>query len=75
MAANLFDMNGYTVGMNDPYSNSETPDCPFMYQSMMLEVNKKVYMEDGSLRLKHDKGYKKPVRELITNLITHLVIQ
>ena len=75
MAANIFDMNGYTVGINDPYSNSETPDCPFRYQSMMLEVNKKVYLEDGSLRLRNDKGYKKPVRELITNLITHLVIQ
>ena len=71
---NLFEDNGYKVGINNPYSNSETPDCPFHYQSMMLEVNKKVYMEDGSLRLKHDKGYKKPVRDLITNLITHLVV-
>ena len=71
---NLFEENGYKVGINNPYSNSETPDCPFHYQSMMLEVNKKVYMEEGSLRLKHEKGYKKPVRELITDLITHLVV-
>lgn len=74
-AVNLFEENGYKVGINEPYSNSETPDCPLLYQSMMLEINKKVYMEDKTLRLKHAKGYKKPVRDLITHLITHLVIQ
>ena len=51
LAVNLFEDNGYKVGINEPYSNSETPACPFSYQSMMLEVNKRRYMEDGSLRL------------------------
>ena len=74
MTVNLFEENGYKVGINNPYSNSEAPDCPFIYQSMMLEVNKKVYMEDDTLRLRHDTGYKKPVRDLITNLITHLAV-
>ena len=36
LAINLFEDNGYKVGINEPYSNSETPDCPFSYQSMML---------------------------------------
>ena len=74
LAFNLFEMNGYTVGINDPYSNSETPDCPFIYQSMMLEINKRVYMEDDTLRLKHGKGFKKPVRDLTTSLITQLSV-
>lgn len=40
LVVNLFEDNGYTVGINNPYSNSETPECPFVYQSLMLEVNK-----------------------------------
>ena len=74
LAVNLFEENGYKVGINEPYSNSETPDCLFIYQSMMLEINKKVYMEDGSLRLKHRKDYKKSVRDIITNLISSLSV-
>ena len=71
MAVNLFEENGYKVGINDPYSNSETPDCPFPYQSMMLEVNKNAYMDD-TLRLKHNPVYKKNVRDLMANLISYL---
>lgn len=50
-AVNLFQDNGYNVGVNNPYSNSETPYCPFLYQSMMLEINKRAYMDD-TLRIK-----------------------
>ena len=25
----IFEDNDYKVGINEPYSNSETPDCPF----------------------------------------------
>ncbi len=74
LALNLFDENGYRVGINEPYSNSETPNCAFLYQSMMLEVNKRVYMEEGTLRLKTNTAFKKPVRELMTQLIQSLTI-
>jgi N-formylglutamate amidohydrolase len=72
LAVNLFEDSGYKVGINNPYSNSETPDCPFRYQSMMLEVNKGAYMEDTSLRLIHNSAYKKNIRELITRLVSEL---
>lgn len=72
MAVNLFEENGYKVGINEPYSNSETPACPFLYESMMLEVNKKAYMEDGSLHLKTNRAYKRSVHELMIFLLTHL---
>ena len=75
LAVNLFEDNGYKVGINEPYSNSETPDCPFTYQSMMLEVNKKVYMEDGSLRLKKDSINRKSIRELMTTLLLELSVK
>ena len=72
LAVNLFEDNGYKVGINEPYSNSETPACPFLYQSMMLEVNKKTYMEDGSLHLKTDSAYRKSVHDLMIALLSQL---
>ena len=72
LAVNLFEDNGYKVGINEPYSNSETPDSPFPYKSMMLEVNKRAYMEDGSLRLIHNTYYKRNVRDVIQTLLSDL---
>jgi hypothetical protein len=72
LAVNLFEDNGYKVGINEPYSNSETPDCPFSYQSMMLEVNKRAYMEDGSLHLLRNTKYKCNVRTVFQNLLSEL---
>ena len=51
-----------------------SPECPFLYQSMMLEVNKKAYMEDGTLRLKQHVPYRKSVRELMTTLLSALSV-
>jgi N-formylglutamate amidohydrolase len=72
LAVNLFEDNGYKVGINEPYSNSETPDCPFTYQSMMLEVNKKAYMDGETLRLRHNMEFRKSIRELMINLLSEL---
>ena len=72
LAVNLFEDNGYKVGINEPYSNSETPDCPFSYQSMMLEVNKRAYMEDGSLHLRRNTKYKCNVRAVFQTLLSEL---
>ena len=52
MAVNHFMDCGYKVGVNTPYSNSETPDCPFHYHSMMLEINKRAYLQPGSIQLR-----------------------
>ena len=75
LAINLFEDNGYKVGINEPYSNSETPTCPFIYQSMMLEVNKNAYMKDGSLLLKENTVKRKSVRELMTFLLSELSVK
>lgn len=72
LAVSLFEDSGYKVGINEPYSNSETPDCPFAYQSMMLEVNKRAYMEDGTLCLKRNSVYRKTIRDLMTTLLSKL---
>ena len=62
---NLFEDNGYSVGINYPYSNSEAPECAFGYQSMMLEVNKRVYLEGRTPYLKTHCDKKKSVREVL----------
>ena len=72
LAVNLFEDYGYKVGINEPYSNSETPGCPFSYQSMMLEVNKRAYMEDGSLHLIRNTKYRRNVRTVFQNLLSEL---
>ena len=37
---------GFKTGLNHPYSNSLSPKMPFAYQSMMIELNKKTYLND-----------------------------
>ena len=46
--------SGYSVSINKPYSNSITPNCPFTYKSIMIEVNKKVYMDERLLLLNNN---------------------
>jgi hypothetical protein len=69
LAVNLFEENGYKVDINEPYSNSETPDCPFRYQSMMLEVNKRTYMDQNNLHLKCPSHFKQEVDSVISQLL------
>ena len=56
-----FKARGYKVGINEPFSNSKTFSVPVRYHSVMIEVNKKLYMNEQTLekaegfeRLKQD---------------------
>ena len=40
---------GYKVGINTPFSNSKTFDVPVEYHSVMIEVNKRLYMNERTL--------------------------
>ena len=45
----FFKEYGYRVRLNEPYSNSITPHEDFFYNSMMIELNKSLYLnEDGT---------------------------
>lgn len=46
---------GYKVGINIPFSNSLTPKVPASYASIMIEVNKKTYMNEKLLMLKRNR--------------------
>ncbi len=48
---NTFEKAGYSVAFNSPYSNSMAPAMPFKYQSMMIELNKRTYMDEKTLKL------------------------
>ena len=43
----IFKDSGYKVGINNPYSNSITPEKDNGYKSIMIEVNKKLYLRNG----------------------------
>ena len=56
-----FESLGYNVGINTPFSNSKTFEVPVEYHSVMIEVNKRLYMNEETLEktdgfdsLKHD---------------------
>ena len=44
-----FDSLGYKVGINEPFSNSKTFAVPMKYHSVMIEVNKRLYMNEQTL--------------------------
>ena len=48
---NEFTKSGYSVEINKPYSNSIIPDTGFEYKSILIEVNKRVYMNEEILTL------------------------
>ncbi len=44
-----FQKMGYRTEINDPYSNSVSPDCGMLYHSLMIEVNKRTYMRGETI--------------------------
>ena len=44
-----FKSQGYKVGINEPFSNSKTFAVPVKYYSFMIEVNKRLYMNEETL--------------------------
>lgn len=46
--ASIFRLAGYKVVFNKPYSNSITPKSECTYKSIMIEVNKKLYLKNGN---------------------------
>ena len=43
---------GYKIGINEPFSNSKTFAVPVQYHSVMIEVNKRLYMDESTLMKK-----------------------
>ena len=48
-----FASRGYKIGINTPFSNSKTFEVPVKYNSVMIEVNKRLYMNEQTLEKNH----------------------
>ena len=51
----IFEDYAYKVRLNEPFSNAITPDTDFCYKSLMIEVNKKVYMNEETMILNRNQ--------------------
>ena len=52
---NEFNNSGYSVKMNEPFSNSITPETEKQnYKSVMIEVNKRIYMNTNTMQLNNN---------------------
>ena len=51
LVINYFESCGYKVSINTPYSNSITPVHPITYKSFMIELNKRIYMNEENISL------------------------
>ena len=61
----FFIIRGFNVGINNPYSNSICVNSDLNYKSIMIEVNKKLYMDEERMT-KHSDFYK--INHLINSL-------
>ena len=49
LIAESFRKQGYKVGINTPYSNAIAPETGYTYHSIMIELNKRVYLNEQTL--------------------------
>lgn len=66
-----FEGAGLTVGINKPYSNSITPDSIYCYRSLMIEINKRIYMNENTL-LPNSFSFK-ALRTFLNNIYKQLL--
>ena len=67
-----FDRQGYKVRVNEPYSNSIAPVTNFIYSSLMIELNKRIYMNEDTLEITSGaKLVRNVLRQIYGILINH----
>ncbi len=56
MVGDVFTNTGYRIAYNEPYGNSISPEMNFNYHSIMIEVNKALYLDrDSNKKLEFQK--------------------
>jgi N-formylglutamate deformylase len=61
---------GYKVGINTPFSNSKTFSIPSKYHSVMIEINKRLYMDERTLmKNKEFEKLRKEIQALYSILL------
>ena len=65
----VFEKQGYKVGINTPYANTIAPDTGYTYNSIMIEVNKRLYLNEQTLEVTEEVNQlRKCLDELYTLL-------
>ena len=67
---NYFKENGYSIGINYPFSNSISPKTHFTYHSFMIELNKRIYLNENNLTCNENAN---KIKELI-NQLYHILL-
>ena len=47
LCKSVFEKHGYQVGINTPYANAIAPETGYTYNSIMIEVNKRRYLNEN----------------------------
>jgi N-formylglutamate amidohydrolase len=69
--ARFFGSLGYKVGINEPFSNSKTFSVPVRYHSVMIEINKRLYMDEKTLEKNENfMGIHQMIQSLYEILLT-----
>lgn len=51
LVTEVFKQFGFSVRINHPYSNAIAPQTNFAYNSIMIELNKRIYLNEQTLEL------------------------
>ena len=70
LVAEAFKRIGLKVEFNTPYSNAITPETCYTYNSIMIEINKKVYLNENTLEL---NSFAPKLREQLATLYSLLL--
>ena len=70
LVVELFKQHGYKVGINTPFSNSIAPETGYTYNSIMIELNKRVYLNEETFEF-NDNAPK--LREQLASLYSLLL--
>lgn len=67
----IFESYGLKTAINTPFSNSISPEYHFRYKSLMIEINKKLYLnENGALLQSGIAMLKKAISEVYQSILT-----
>lgn len=64
-----FEKENLTIGINEPYSNSISPQMPFAYQSIMIELNKKIYLDTTEINTQKFGVVKNCIEQIYKELL------
>ena len=54
LVSKFFNSHGYKVGINSPYGSSISPTTGYVYSSLMIDVNKRTYLDEQTLMLNNN---------------------